>query len=85
MTLKTIELPFDGIIETEKAFRALRSGVSFVMNLVPETYIHDSFQTAPDYGGGHRIRLSCVSNINQLFHSCSWDQNAIPKVSTMFE
>ena len=73
MAFKTIELPFDGIIETEKAFRALPSDVSFVTNLVAQTYIHDSFQTAPDYGGGHRIRLSCFPNVNQPFHSHSWD------------
>ena len=60
MVFKTIELPFDGIIKTEKAFRALTSGVSFVTNLVAKTCINDSFQTTPNKGGGHRIRLSCV-------------------------
>lgn len=60
ITFKTIKLLFDGLVKTEKAFRALTADISLGMNSLAETYIHYSFQTAPDYSSGHRIRLGCV-------------------------
>lgn len=67
MTLKTIKLLFDGLIQTEKAFRALTADISLCRSLLAETCIHYSFQTAPDYGSGHRVRLGFVSQSTNPF------------------
>ena len=60
ITLKTIKLLFDGLVKAEKAFRALTADISLGRKLIGGTCIHYSFETAPDYGSGHRIRLGCV-------------------------
>ena len=43
ITFKTIKLLFDGLVKTEKAFRALMADVSLGRNLLAETCIHYSF------------------------------------------